>query len=131
MATSVAPGGELGRARPGAVAWEAGLAVALQIMYVVFGFIPGADFPGIAIVIGLVVALLTVVAAYGMWNLHRWGAILLFVVTLLDTLTALPGLFFPPNNWVLAELIVGVPLSVVVLVLVALPSSRRAYKSHS
>ncbi len=81
--------------------------------------------------LGLVVALVSVVAAYSMWNLHRWGAILLFVVTLLDTLTALPGLFSPPNNWILAELIVGVPLSVVVLVLIALPSSRRAYQSHS
>ncbi len=129
MATSIAPGGELGRARPGAVTWAAGLAVALQIMYVVYGFIPAADFPGTAIVIGLVVSLVTVVAAWGLWRLRRWGAILLFVVTLLDTLAALPGLFFPPNNWVLAELIVGIPLSVVVLVLIALPSSRRAYQA--
>ncbi len=110
------------------VAWAALLAVGIQIGSIPFSFTPGADIPGFAIVIGMVVLVLTVLAAWGMWNLRRWGAILMFVVTLLNTLTAIPGFFMPPNNWILAELVVGVPLSVVVLVLIALPSARRAYR---
>jgi hypothetical protein len=129
MGTNVVAGRELQRNRPSSVSWAALLAVGIEIGSIPFGFTPGADMPGFAVVIGIVVTLLTIVAAWGMWNLRRWGAIVMFVVTLLDTITAIPGLFMPPNDWILAELIIGVPLSVAVLVLIALPASRRAFRA--
>jgi hypothetical protein len=116
--------------RPTTVTAAVVLTVFVQLASVPFFFAPGADdIPAFAIVIGTVAGVLSLVGAWGMWNLHRWGMILTFVLTALNTLTAVPGLFEPPSGWILGELIALIPLGVVILVLIALPSSRRAFQS--
>ena len=84
---------------------------------------------GAAILISaLVFTVLRFVAAIGLWHCRRWAAILGFVVTLLDTLLALPGAFGAAPNAALAIVAaIGVALGVATLVLLALPASRRAY----
>ncbi|MEZ4570667.1 MAG: hypothetical protein R2849_10145 [Thermomicrobiales bacterium] len=42
--------------------------------------------------------MVSLAGAWGLWNLRRWGAILTFVVTLLNTLTAVPGLIEQPSG---------------------------------
>lgn len=92
-------------------------------------FAPGADeIPAFAIVIGIVAGVLSLIGAWGMWNLRRWGMILTFVLTAINTLTAIPGLFNPPSNWLLAGLIVSIPIGFVILALIALPASRQAFR---
>ena len=92
-------------------------------------FAPGADeIPGAVVVFGLVAGIASLAGAWGMWNLRRWGAILVFILTLLNTLSALPGLIDPPSGWLLAAILIGVPIGVATLVLVAHPASRRAYR---
>ena len=75
----------------------------------------------------LVLAALRLVAAVGVWCCRRWAAILGFVVSLLDTLLAAPGLFFAPDATSRALATAGVLLGVATLVLLVLPASRRAY----
>lgn len=83
----------------------------------------GAVFTAIAVAI----AALRLVAAVGVWRCRRWAAILGFVISLLDTLLAAPGLFAAPDaTWRLLSSL-GVVLGLATLVLLALPTSRRAY----
>ena len=70
---------------------------------------------------------LRLVAAVGVWRCRRWAALLGFVVSLLDTLLAAPGLFFAPDATSRALATSGVVLGVATLVLLVLPASRRAY----
>ncbi len=79
--------------------------------------------------IGITVAIsaLRLVAAAGVWRYRRWAAILGFVVSLVDTLLAAPGLLFAPNAMWRVLAIVGVVLGIATLVLLVLPTSRRAY----
>jgi hypothetical protein len=66
-------------------------------------------------------------AAYGLWRLRRWGAVLAVIVSVLGILSAAPGLAFAPTPGLLAQAVAGVAGSALVLVLVVLPASRRAY----
>ena len=79
------------------------------------------------IAILVAISALRLVAAVGVWRCRRWAAILGFVVSLLDTLLAAPGLFAAPDATSRTLAIVGVVLGVATLVLLALPASRRAY----
>ncbi len=107
------------------------LGVAIQVASVPFYFAPGAgDVPGFAIVIGIVASVLTLVGCWGMWNLHKWGGILALVVTFLNTITAVPGMFAAPTGWIQAECIALIPLSVINMVLMALPATWRAYRAR-
>ncbi|MGN6361212.1 MAG: hypothetical protein ACTHNK_12580 [Thermomicrobiales bacterium] len=84
------------------------------------------DVPAVAIAIGFVLAALKIVAGIGLWWSPKWAAILGFVVVLLDALLAAPGI--PGSSGALqVYLIIGVLVSIVVLVLLALPALRRAY----
>ncbi len=107
------------------------LGVAIQVASIPFFFAPGAgDVPGFAIVIGVVAIVLTLVGCWGMWNLHKWGGILALVVTIINTITAIPGIFAAPTGWIQAECIAMVPLSVVDIVLMSLPATWHAYRSR-
>jgi len=119
------------RQRPTVVTAAVLLGVGIQVASIPFFFAPGAsDVPGFAIVIGVVAIVLTLVGCWGMWNLHRWGGILALVVTFINTITALPGIFAAPSGWIQAECIVLLPLGVVDMVLMALPATWRAYRAE-
>lgn len=88
----------------------------------------GADqIPQAAIILGYAFAVLKLVAAAGLWRCRKWAAILGFVAVLLDALSSAPGLFGAPTAALQVYLIVAVLASIAALVLLALPTSRRAY----
>lgn len=67
------------------------------------------------------------IAVAGLLRLKRWGMVLAIVVSALGILSAAPGLVAAPTSGLLAQAIVGIVGSALVVVLVALPASRRAY----
>ena len=73
------------------------------------------------------ISALRLVAAAGVWRCRRWAAILGFVVSLLDTLLAAPGVFDALDAMWRLEAIVFTALGLATLVLLVLPASRRAY----
>lgn len=94
-----------------------------------FMVLPGSeDIPTAAIVLGLVAGAVSLISAWAMWNLRRWGAIVTFVLTLLNMLASLPAFGDPPSNWVIGAIAVSIPPTIVALVLTAHPTSRRAYR---
>jgi hypothetical protein len=92
-------------------------------------FLPGTDeVPAAAIGISIIASLVMLVAAWGLWQLRRWGAVITFALTLLSVLSSIPAFIERPSGWIVASAAVGVPIGIVVLVLIALPSSRRVYR---
>jgi hypothetical protein len=88
----------------------------------------GADEHGASfVVICIVVSAIRGIAALGIWRLRRWAAILGFVVTLLDTLLAVPGIFDGSSTGMQLISAIAVPINVAALALLAWPASRRAY----
>jgi len=73
--------------------------------------------PYIVLMLALILSVLGLVAAYGLWKNQRWAKILTIVVRTVDSLSALPGLLFAPTiEWRLAA-VVGVSLSILIIAL--------------
>jgi uncharacterized membrane protein (DUF2068 family) len=83
--------------------------------------------PAVVVYGGVVLGIVGLVAAGGLWVLKRWGAWLAVVVSALNLLAAAPGIAFPSNGalWVAAT--VTVLFSALIIVLVLVPASRRAF----
>jgi uncharacterized membrane protein (DUF2068 family) len=129
MATGIVNDNESFAARSTAVSIAVAIAVIMALSTPLMFILPGADdIPAGAIAIGVAASVITLVSAWGLWNLRRWGAIVTFVVTLLNLVAALPGLLDPPSAWLAASIVISIPLSLAVLILIALPSSRRSYR---
>ena len=87
--------------------------------------------------IGVVVGLLALIAALGLWRQKRWGMILTLIAAVISLLTAMVTfvvplfgraafwlIFLTSATW---QAVVGIVLAVLVTVLVLLPASRRGY----
>jgi hypothetical protein len=113
------------------------IAVVLQALLSVGGIIfgisallSGADAEGppmFILVTTLTIGVLGLVSAWGVWQGKRWGMISTIVLRLLDSLGAAPAIVFAPTTALMMSAIVGIALSVVVIVLLLLPASRRAF----
>jgi uncharacterized membrane protein (DUF2068 family) len=90
------------------------------------GLIPGIPLP--VVVLAMILGVVGLVAAAGLWTLHRWAMIVAIVATAINGLSAVPGLFARPNATAMAGAGASIVLAVLVIVLVLLPSARRAYR---
>jgi hypothetical protein len=87
----------------------------------------GADSPPYFIlVVALIAGVAGLVAAYGLWRNQRWGKILTIVLSAINGLSALPGVFFAPTTALWYSAIGTVALSVLIIVLVLWPAPRLA-----
>ncbi len=126
MSTAIAPAAQA--SRPTVIKIAVFLTVLGAVSTIPFFFLPGnEDIPWGAQLFSVAGAILSLIGAWGLWNLRRWGAILTFVVTLLNTITAIPALIERPSGWIVAGVLILTPVGIAVLVLIALPSSRRLY----
>lgn len=71
--------------------------------------------------------LLGLLAAYGLWNKKRWGMIVAILVSALNALSGVPGLFVQPNLPATIAASVGIAISLLIIVLTVLPSARAGY----
>jgi len=115
------------RARPLPVTVAAILLVLFSLANLLTPFLPMEGVPAFVVYLGVALGVAGLLAAAGLWILKRWALWLTIVVSVLNILSAAPGLAFAPN----AGLRVGATLTVVgfavVVLLVVLPNSRRAY----
>jgi hypothetical protein len=90
--------------------------------------LPGADeVPAIVIYGGIVLGIVGLVAAIGLWLLRKWSIWLTVIVSALNILSAAPGIAFAPNAALQTFATVGVIVPALIIVLVVLPTSRRAF----
>jgi uncharacterized membrane protein len=88
---------------------------------------PGAEEPPAFIIYsGYVVGIVGLVVAIGLWMLKKWSLWATIVVSALNFLFGLPGLLFAPGAALKAVIAVTEIVAVLIIVLVVLPSSRRA-----
>ena len=88
--------------------------------------VPGSEeVPAVVIYGGIVLGIVGLVAAVGLWMLKNWGFWLTIVVSVLNILSAAPGVAFAPGAVKIFALI-GVVVPALIIVLIVLPSSRDA-----
>ncbi len=89
--------------------------------------LPGSEeVPAVVVYGGIVLGIVGLVAAIGLWMLKKWGLWLTIVVSVLNILSAAPGVAFAPNAAMQTAAAVGVLVPALIIVLVVLPGSRRA-----
>jgi hypothetical protein len=75
----------------------------------------------------ILMLVLAVVAAIGLFKSKRWGVILAIVISILLILLAIPGMIRIFSAVVLVENLVRILLAIAVVVLLLLPSSRKSF----
>jgi uncharacterized membrane protein len=88
---------------------------------------PGAEEPPAFILYsGYVLGIVGLVVAIGLWMLTKWSFLATIIVCVLNFLFGLPGLLFAPGAALKAVIALTEVVAVLIIVLVMLPSSRRA-----
>ena len=91
---------------------------------------PGAEEPPAFILYsGYVVGVVGLVVAVGLWMLKKWSYWATIVVCVLNFLLGAPGVVFAPGAALKVVIAVGEVVAVLIIVLVVLPTSRRALVS--
>jgi uncharacterized membrane protein (DUF2068 family) len=117
--------------RPLPVAIAAVLLAVLSLPNLIFPLLPTEDVPALVVYSGVVLGVAGLVAAAGLWRLKRWSMWLAIVVCALGILSAAPGLTEAPTALLRVLATVGVVGSALIILLVVLPNSRRAYALRS
>jgi hypothetical protein len=115
------------RARPLPVTVAAILLVLFSLTNLLSPFLPMEGVPAFVVYLGVALGVAGLLAAAGLWMLKHWALWLTIVISVLNILSAAPGLAFAPNVVLRAAATVTVVGFAVVVVLVVLPNSRRAY----
>ncbi len=114
-------------ARPLPVTVAAVLLALFSLVNIITVFFPSGGVPKFVIYLGLVLGVLGLIGAAGLWGLKRWGLWLTIVVSVLNILSAAPGLAFAPTPTLRVLATVGVVGFALVIVLAVLPGMRRTY----
>jgi len=105
-----------------------GLAAIVLTVPAMTGPVSPDDGPPMFIVVtSLVIGILSLISAWGAWQGKKWGMVSTIVLRALDALGSAPGIFFAQTTvlWISAS--VSVILAIVVIWLLLMPVSRRAY----
>jgi hypothetical protein len=119
------------RSRPPTVSVAAILLALFSVLNVLFPLFPIEGIPAAAIYIGVVAGAAGLVGAAGLWLLRRWGIWITIIVCVLNILDAAPGIAFAPDAALQVAATVTVLGFALILVLVVLPTSRRAFRASS
>jgi hypothetical protein len=114
-------------ARPQPLTVAVVLLVLLSLVNVVSPLLPSEGIPASVIYLGVVLGVLGLIGAAGLWMLKRWGLWITIIVAVLNILSAAPGLVFAPSATLFVFALITVVGFGAVLVLAVLPDSRRAY----
>ena len=115
------------RSRPQSVTIAAILLALLSVANLLSPVMPSEGVPAFVIYLGVVLGVLGLVGAGGLWVLKRWALWLTIVVCVINILSAAPGLAFAPTPTLRVLATIGVVGFAVVILLAVLPNSRRAY----
>ena len=114
-------------ARPLPVTIAVVLLVILSLANLLSPVLPSEGVPAFVIYLGVVLGVLGLIGAGGLWILKRWALWLTIVVSGLNILSAAPGLAFAPTPTLRILATIGVVGFAVVILLAILPGPRRTY----
>lgn len=114
---------------PATVTWAIVLTIVGNLASFAVVLLPGADeIPAGAIVIGVAASLISIALCWPLWRGKRWAALTLTVITVLNTLTSLPGLLEPPSGAIVGVIVVGIAFTAAICWLLWHPDSRATYR---
>jgi hypothetical protein len=102
-------------------------AILITIPEMTGGVSPDEGPPMFIVVTSLVIGVLSLVSAWGAWQGKKWGMVSAIVLRILDALGAAPGIVFAPTLVLSIAATVSVLLAIVVIWLLLMPVSRRAF----
>src|SRR5919107_2959650 len=114
-------------ARPLPVTIAVVLLVILSLANLLSPVMPSEGVPTFVIYLGVVLGVLGLIGAGGLWMLKRWALWLTIVVSVLNILSSAPGLAFAPTPTLRILAPIGVVGFAVVILLAILPGPRRTY----
>ena len=115
------------RTRPLPVTIAAVLMALFSLANLLSPVMPMEGVPAFVTYLGVALGLAGLLAAAGLWMLKRWALWLTIVVPVLNILSVAPGMAFAPNALLRVLATIGVVGPALVILLVVLPNSRRAY----
>jgi hypothetical protein len=115
------------RSRPQAVTVAAVLLALFSLANLISPLLPSEGVPAFVIYLGVVLGIAGLAAAAGLWMLKKWSIWLTIIVSALNLLSAAPGIAFAPNAALQVAATITVVGSAIIIVLVVLPISRRAF----
>ena len=118
------------RSRPQAVSAAAVLLALFSVLNLLFPLFPIEGIPAIASYLAVVEGAAGLVGANGLWMLRKWGIWLTIIVSVLNLVDAAGGVVGAPNSALQVAATLTVVGFVLIIVLVVLPSSRRAFRSR-
>jgi uncharacterized membrane protein (DUF2068 family) len=90
--------------------------------------LPGAEeVPTVVLYGGTVLSIVGLIAAVGLWMMKKWSLWLTIVVSVLNILSSAPGIVMAPDAASKAIVVVGIVVPALIIMLVVLPTSRRAF----
>ena len=115
--------------RPTAVTVAAVLLALFSVLNLISTVIPAFSegVPAVVVYGSAVLGFVGLVAAYGLWMLKKWGVWLTIVLSALNLLSAAPGIAFAPTTVLFVAAVVTVVGYALIIALVMMPVSRRAY----
>jgi hypothetical protein len=115
------------RSRPQSVT----IAAILLVLLSLFGFpwpgmllFPGEDPPAFIYYSGIVLGIVGLLVVFGLWMLKAWSFWATIIVAVLNLLVGAPGIVLGPNAGIQVTSAVLAVVTVLIIVLVVLPSSR-------
>src|ERR671933_828850 len=90
-----------------------------------------AEVPAFVTYLGVILGVVGLVAAYGLWTLKRWGVWLTIILSAVNILLSVPPILLGPTVAIQVVNTVSDVAFALVIVLVLLPASRRAYTVHT
>ena len=86
-----------------------------------------AEIPAFVTYLGFILGVVGLVAAYGLWALKRWSVWLTIILSAVSILLSVPPILFGPTVAIQVVNILSSVAFALIIVLVLLPASRRAY----
>ena len=86
-----------------------------------------AEVPAFVTYLGFILGVVGLVAAYGLWALKRWSVWLTIILSAVSILLSVPPILFGPTVAIQVVNILSSVAFALIIVLVLLPASRRAY----
>lgn len=100
---------------------------ALRNFAIIGASLSGVGVPPAVVAVQVALGAVELVAAVGLWGLHKWAAVLAVVVAALALLTGVGGAFNAGDSTGKVIAALGIVLGIAVIAAVARPSARRAY----
>ena len=118
------------RSRPQAVSAAAVLLALFSVLNLLLPLFPIEGIPAIAPYLAVGEGAAGLLGVIGLWMLRKWGIWLTVIVSVLNVVDAAGGIVGAPNTALQVAATITVVGFVLIVVLVVLPSSRRAFRSR-